>query len=161
MFHVYDCLGIKVFPWKLYQSKNGVCDESPPKRWTVAETFAWRLTPFVSQRRHNGGTRKAEASLKLNTQSLQRYAFFTGRPMADPCASIGDHGDVCAFLLPPWSDLWATDLLGDLCVTVLSMLKTSRRPWRPWRGQNVLCATLERPRQPIGPLCAFNGTAPV
>ena len=40
---MYDCLGIKVFPWKLCQSKNGVCDESPPKRWTVAETFAWRL----------------------------------------------------------------------------------------------------------------------
>ena len=43
MFHMYDCLGIKVFPWKLCQSKNGVCDESPPKRWTVADTFAWRL----------------------------------------------------------------------------------------------------------------------
>ena len=40
---MYDCLGIKVFPRKLCQSKNGVCDESPPKRWTVAETFAWRL----------------------------------------------------------------------------------------------------------------------
>ena len=35
--------GYKVFPWKLSQSKNGVCDESPPKRQTVAETFAWRL----------------------------------------------------------------------------------------------------------------------
>ena len=44
---MYDCLGIKVFPWKLCQSKNGVCDESPPKRWTVAETFAWRLNGSV------------------------------------------------------------------------------------------------------------------
>ena len=38
--------GYKVFPWtcwKLCQSKNGVCDQSPPKRRTVAETFAWRL----------------------------------------------------------------------------------------------------------------------
>ena len=35
--------GYKVFPWKLCQSKNSVCDESPPKRRTVAETFAWRL----------------------------------------------------------------------------------------------------------------------
>ena len=50
MFHVYDCLGIKVFPWKLYQSENGVCDESSPKRWTVAETFAWRLgQPHMGQ----------------------------------------------------------------------------------------------------------------
>ena len=43
---MYDCLGIKVLPWKLCQSKNGVCDESPPKRWTVAETFAWRLSLY-------------------------------------------------------------------------------------------------------------------
>ena len=45
---MYDCLGIKVFPWKLCQSKNGVCDESPPKRWTVAETFALRLNVHVT-----------------------------------------------------------------------------------------------------------------
>ena len=35
--------GYKVYSWKLCQSKNGVYDESPPKRQTVAETFAWRL----------------------------------------------------------------------------------------------------------------------
>ena len=68
-----------------------------------------------------------------------------------------DHGDECAFILPPLSDLWATDLLGDLCATVLNMLKTSRRPWRPWRCLNVLCATLERPRRPFGLPSAFNG----
>ena len=68
-----------------------------------------------------------------------------------------DHGDVCAFTLSPLSDLWATDLLGDLCATVLNMLKTSRRPWRPWRCLNVLCATLERPRQPFGLPPAFSG----
>ena len=73
-----------------------------------------------------------------------------------------DHGDVCAFILPPLSDLWATDLLGDLCATVLNMLKTSRRPWRPWRCLNVLCATLEQLRQPFGFPSAFNGDlAPV
>ena len=37
----------KVFLWKLCQSKNGICDESPPKRWTVAETFTWRLLIFM------------------------------------------------------------------------------------------------------------------
>ena len=68
-----------------------------------------------------------------------------------------DHGDVCAFILPPLSDLWATDLLGDLCATVLNMPKTSWRPWHPWRCLNVLCATLERPRQPFGFPSAFNG----
>ena len=68
-----------------------------------------------------------------------------------------DHGDVCAFILLRLSDLWETDLLGDLCATVLNMLKTSRRPWRPWRCLNVLCATLERPRQQFGLLSAFNG----
>ena len=67
-----------------------------------------------------------------------------------------DHGDACAFLLPPLSDLWATDLLGDLCATVLNMLKTSRRPWRPWRCMNVLSTTIERPRQPLCLRSAFN-----
>ena len=68
-----------------------------------------------------------------------------------------DHGDVYAFPLPPLSDLWATDLLGDLCATVLNMLKTSWRPWRPWRWLNVLCTTLERQRQPLGLLAVFKG----
>ena len=68
-----------------------------------------------------------------------------------------DHGDVCAFLQPPLSDLCATELLGDLCATVLNMLKTSRRPWRPWQCLNVLCTTLERPRQPFCLRPAFNG----
>ena len=44
--------GYKVFSWKLCQSKNGVCDESPPKRRTVAETFAWRLGKFVKWQTH-------------------------------------------------------------------------------------------------------------
>ena len=42
--------GYKVFPWKLCQSKNSVCDESPPKRRTVAETFAWRLEYTLASR---------------------------------------------------------------------------------------------------------------
>ena len=44
--------------------------------------------------------------------------------MADPYASILQHGDACAIFLPPLSDLWATDLLSDLCATVFNMLKT-------------------------------------
>ena len=44
--------GYKVFLWKLCQSKYGVCEESPPKRWTVAETFAWRLRRCSSHSLH-------------------------------------------------------------------------------------------------------------
>ena len=61
---------------------------------------------------------------QIDTQCLQQYAFFTGRPMADPCASIL-RPQQCVCLAPPLSDRWATDLLGDLCVTVLNMLKTA------------------------------------
>ena len=68
-----------------------------------------------------------------------------------------DHGNARLFLLHPVDDLWVTDILGKFCATVLNMLKTSRRPWRPWRGLAVLCATLERPKQPFCLLCAFNG----
>ena len=41
--------GYKVFFRKLCQSKNVICDESPPKRWTVVETFAWRLVDGLVQ----------------------------------------------------------------------------------------------------------------
>ena len=41
--------GYKVLSWKHCQSKNGVCDESPPKRRMVAETFAWRLVSIWTQ----------------------------------------------------------------------------------------------------------------
>ena len=114
-----------------------------PNGGTAVATVIAQWTLLVGQRRHNGGSREASASLKLVYNVYNSTHCFTGRPMA--------------FLLPPLSDLWATDLLGDHCATALNMLKTSRRPWRPWRGLNVLCATLERSRQPFCLLCAFNG----
>ena len=40
-----------------------------------------------------------------------------------PVHPLCDHGDACAFLLPPLSDLWATGLLGDLCATVWTCSK--------------------------------------
>ena len=67
--------------------------------------------------------------------------FLRGGQWLTPVHPFCDHDDACAFLLPPLNDPWATDLLGDLFATVWNMLKTSRRPWRPWRGLNVLCAT--------------------
>ena len=92
---------------------------------------------------------------QIETQCLQQYTFFTGWPMADPCALILRPRQYVS--LPSACLLWATDLLGDLCTTILDMLKTSLGPWRTWRGLDVLCATLERPRQPFSLLCAFNG----
>ena len=68
-----------------------------------------------------------------------------------------DHSDACASLLPRLSDHQVTDLLGDLCATVLIALKTSWRPWHPWWRLAVLCATCERPRQLFGLRCASNG----
>ena len=94
---------------------------------------------------------------EINTQCSQQYAFLRGDQWPTTVHPFSDHGDVCAFLLPPLSDIWATDLLGDLCATFFNMLKTSRRPWRPWRCLNVLCTTLERPRQPFCLRSAFNG----
>ena len=44
------CVPYVWFPWKLCSSKNGVCDESPPKRRTVADTFAWRLVFYTMAR---------------------------------------------------------------------------------------------------------------
>ena len=131
----------QVLPWSL----NG---------GTVVTTVIAQWTPLVGQRRHSGGTRKADVSLKL-IHNVR--IFLLGDQWSTIVHPFCDHGDVCAFILPPLSDLWATDLIGDLCATVLNMLKTSRRPWRPWRCLNVLCATLERPRRPFCLRSAFNG----
>ena len=128
-----------------------------PNGGTVVATMFAQWTLLVGQ----GG--------KVVVQGRQKhrsnwYTMFTtvriiigGDQWPNPVHPFCDHGDACAFLLPPLSDPSATNLLGDLCATVLNMLKTSLRPWRPWRGLNVLCATLERPRQPFYFLCAFNG----
>ena len=90
------------------------------------------------------GTREADASLKLmyNVYNTSHF-FYMGRQMADPCASIL-RPRRCACLPPasferPVSDRHAQ----NFTATMASMA--------------VLCATLERPRQPFGLLCAFNG----
>ena len=127
-----------------------------PDGGTVVATVIAEWTLLVGQRRHNGGTREAEASLKLIHSVYNSTHFFMGWPMAYPCESILRPRRCVCLPLPPLCDLWATDLLGDLCSTVLNMFKTWRRPWHPWRGLNVLCATPEWPRQPFGLLCAFN-----
>ena len=128
-----------------------------PNGGTVVATVIAQWTLLVGQRRHNGGTRKAEALLELIHNVHNSTYFSRGDQWPTTVHPFCHHGDVCAFLLPPLSDLWATDLLGDLSATVLNMLKTSQRPWRPWRCLNVLCTTIERPRQPFCLFSAFNG----
>ena len=78
---------------------------------------------MVGQRRHNGGTRKAEASLKLihNVHNSTHFLWCDQWPTT--VHPFCDHGGVCASPLPPLGDQWATDLLGELCETVLNMLK--------------------------------------
>ena len=127
----------QVLPWSL----NG---------GTVVATVIAQWTPLVGQRRHNGGTREADVSPKLIHNVRILYWATNGRPL---CI----HSATTAMCVPSSCLLWATDRLGDLCATVLNMLKTSRWPWRPWRCLNVLCAILERPRQPFGLRSAFNG----
>ena len=68
-----------------------------------------------------------------------------------------NHGNAAASPLPHLSDRWATNLLGDPSATVLNMFKTWWRPWRPWRLLNLLCTTLEWPRQPCCLLWTSNG----
>ena len=127
--------------------------------WSVAVVAEWRHSdrsmdaisrPKEAQWWYKEGRRVAQ----IDTQCSH---FLLGDQWPTTVHPFCDHGDVCAFVLPPLSDLWATDLLGDLCATVLNMLKTSWRPWRPWRCLNVLCAILERPSQPFCLPSAFNG----
>ena len=51
-------------------------------------TVVAQCTLLVGQRRHNGGTREAEAAPKLMHNVYNRTHVLTGRPMADPCVSI-------------------------------------------------------------------------
>ena len=122
-----------------------------PNGGAAVATVIVPWTLLVGQRRHNSGTREAEASLKLKTNYYNRTCFYgatSGRPLCIHSATT------VIRVPPPLSDLWGTDLLGDLCAPVLFMIKTSRRPWR---GLNGLCTTLEQPRQTFGLLCAFKG----
>ena len=154
----------------------------PPWQWFCLHSafFARPVVPLQHLWSFKEGTRVVLQQLHRNRTfwvpaTTERPNHFYGRTKvarrSQPCVKgalrgdqwpttvrpFSDHGDACTFLLPPLSDLWATDLLDDLCATVLNMLKTSRRPWRPWRCLDVLCTTLERPRQPFCLCSAFNG----
>ena len=98
-------------------------------------------------RPNDSGRKEAETSLKLIHNVYNSTYFLQGDQWPTPVHPFWDWGDICAFLLPPTlSDLCTTNLLGDLCTTVLNILKTSQRSWHPWQGLNLLRATLEQPR---------------
>ena len=96
-----------------------VAEELPwsPDGDTVVATVIAQWTLLVGQRRHNGGTRKAEALLKLIHNAHNSTYFSRDDQWPTTVHPFCHHGDVCAFPLPPSSDLWATNLLGDLCAT--------------------------------------------
>ena len=63
-----------------------------PNGGTVVATVIAQWTLLVGQRRHSGGSREAQASLKLIYNVYNSTHNFTGGggggTMADPCASI-------------------------------------------------------------------------
>ena len=69
---------------------------------------------LVAQRRQNGGGTIAKVAQGLQW-SLSGRHWSAQRCEQWPTIvhPFCDHGDVCVFLLPPLSDPWATDLLGD------------------------------------------------
>ena len=81
--------------------------------------------------------------IRLNYIVYNRTASFMGWPIGRPLCI---HSATMT-MRAPW--LWS-NLLGDLCATVLNMLRPSRRPWRPWRCLSVPCTTFERPNQRFG-----------
>ena len=55
----------KCFLENFVSQKNDVCDESPPKRRTLAETFAWRLRRWVTEGRNLRTTDMIHNMIKL------------------------------------------------------------------------------------------------
>ena len=94
-----------------------------PNGGTMGATVNAQWTLLVGQRRHSGGTRKTEASLKLIHNVHNSRHVLRGDQWPTTVHPFCDHGD---------------------------------HGVRAWRCLNVLCTTFERPRQPLGPLSAFN-----
>ena len=114
-----------------------------PNGGTVVATVIAQWTLLVWQRRHKGGTRKAEVSLKLIHNVHNSTIFFTGRPMADHCASIlRPRQCLC---LPPASFEWPVserpprrplcdcfEHAQNLTATMASMAMSERPVYHPW-----------------------------
>ena len=110
-----------------------------PRVATVISLSQWTL--LVGQRRHTGGRREAEASRKLIHNVFNSTYFLRGNQWPTTVHLFCDHGDACAFLLPPLSDLGATNFFGDLCATehaqnftasMASMARSEHPVCHPW-----------------------------
>ena len=80
-----------------------------PNGGRVVATVIAQWTLLVGQRRHNGGAKEAEALLKLIQNVHNSTHLLRGDQWPTPVHPFCYHGDACAFLLSPLSDLWATD----------------------------------------------------
>ena len=117
-----------------------------PNRGIVVTTVFAQWTLLVGQRRHNSGTIKVGGRSITQIDVYTRYAFLRVDQWPTPVHPSYDQGDGCAFLLPPLSDLWVTDLLGDLCATgfehaqnftatMASMARSARPLCRHWTAK--------------------------
>ena len=112
-----------------------------PNEDTVLATVIAQWTLLVGQGSHHDGTGEAKIKLRLKYSVYNRTHYFMGRPLVNNSASILLPWRCVCLPLPLLSDLWATNLLGDLSATVFNTLKTSRWWWRPWRSLAALCTT--------------------
>ena len=92
----------------------------------------------VSQWRYKGG----RSIVHIDTQCLQQYACFYGATNGQP---LYIHSVTTAMPVPSSCLLWATCERPTSSATFVRLFWTCSK--LPWRGLNVLCAALERPRQ--------------
>ena len=102
-----------------------------PNGGTVVDTLIAQWKPLVGQRRHRGRicTGESQASLSLRDVYNRKHFYRVTTALADHCASILQLMAVRSSTILVCL-LSVTNLLGDLCVIALNMLKTSRRPGR-------------------------------
>ena len=130
----------------------------------VAVVAEWRYSG-----RHCGGTRKAEASLKLIHNVHNSTHFFTGRPMADHCASILQPRRHVS--LHPASFEWPVSdrpPLRPLCdcfehaqnftATMKSMVMSERPVYHPWMTKAIVRSPFCLQRRP-GQFCGHTREA--
>ena len=118
---------------------------------TVVATVIAQWTPLVGQRRHNGGTRKADVSLKLIHNVRIFYWATNGRPLCIDSATT-------AMCVPSSYLLWATCERPTSSATVVRLfwtcLKLHGVDGDVWTSY---VPPLNDPRQPFNLPSAFNG----
>ena len=87
-----------------------------------------------------------------NDTQFTTVRIFTGWQWPTTVHPFYDHGDACAFFLPPLSDLWAADLLGYLCATIFehtcTQNKTTFRPRCDFNSVIVVAQWRHKGRNP-------------